>query len=268
MQMTDAEFLHIVNHMKRYFGIELGKKRVLIDGRMSNYLTQHGFETYSDFLKLVDSNPYGLEAQELVNILTTNHTFFLREPVHFEFMKETVLPWIKSAYGRSKDVRIWSAASSSGEEPYTIAMILSDFFSTDVGWNQKLLATDLSTKMLNKALKGVYSEQEISNIPSHWKNEHFRKQSDGNYKISKQLQDMVEFRQFNLMDDIKFKGKFHLVFLRNVMIYFENETKTELINRIYDKIEDGGYLFIGTTESIDKSKTKFSYVQPSVYRKI
>ena len=191
----------------------------------------------------------------------------MRESLHFDYMKNVALPWVKQHATSKKDVRIWSAAASTGEEPYAIAMVLKDFFGLDTQWNTQLLATDLSTRVLNHAIEGKYLAEQIAPLPDKWKRAHFTRISNEEYEVKKELKKDVVFRQFNLMDDIKFKGLFHIVFLRNVMIYFDEQTKKNLLNRIYNHMENGGFLFIGTTESIDKTGTNFKYVQPSVYRK-
>lgn len=269
MQLSDGEFLHIVSYVKGRYGIDLSQKRVLISGRLENYLLRNGFQSYGDYIRLVEQNPEGAEAKNLVNVLTTNHTYFMREFIHFEYLQRYVLPWIKEREGkRSKDVRIWSAASSTGEEPYTIQMVLSDYFSLDPGWDTQILATDISTEVLQKARNGVYLAEQIEPVPEHWKRRYFQAVSSEEFQVRQELQKKIVFRQFNLMDEIPFKGLFHVVFLRNVMIYFEEETKRKLLSRIYQHMADGGYLFVGTTESIDKTSTDFKYVQPSIYRKV
>lgn len=269
MHLSEKEFQHIVRYVKGRYGIDLSQKRVLISGRLENYLLRSGYQSYSEYIQLVEQNPNGSEAANLINVLTTNHTYFMREFIHFEYLQKYVLPWIRATEeNRGKDVRIWSAASSTGEEPYTIQMVLSDFFNLDKAWNTQILATDISTRVLQKAKSGIYLAEQIQPIPENWRRRYFRSISPEEYQVKNELREKIVFRPFNLMDDIPFRGKFHVVFLRNVMIYFEEETKRQLLDRIYQHMADGGYLFIGTTESIDKTATKFQYVQPSIYRKL
>ena len=161
-----------------------------------------------------------------------------------------------------------SAAASTGEEPYTIAMVLRDYFGMELGWDTQLLATDISMEVLKKASDGIYLQEQIQNLPERWKRQYFKRIDAEHFQVSSELRKQIVFRKFNLMDDITFKGRFQVVFLRNVMIYFEDETKSFLLNNIYDHMETGGYLFIGTTESIDKVKSRFQYVRPSIYRKV
>lgn len=269
MQLSEPEFQHIVRYMKERYGIDLSNKKVLISGRLENYLIREGYDSYSHFLKRVEQNPEGQEAKNFVNVLTTNHTYFMREFEHMEYLRQVVLPWIKSReHRKNKDVRIWSAASSTGEEPYMIQMVLQDFFSLDSGWDTQILATDISTQVLHKAKSGVYLAEQIQPLPEIWRRRYLRALGDEQYQVREELRKKIVFRQFNLMDEIPFKGLFHAVFLRNVMIYFDDETKRKLLDRIYRHMVNGGYLFIGTTESIDKTATSFKYVQPSVYRKM
>ncbi len=267
--ITDTQFNRIVAYVKNHYGIDLSQKRVLIVGRMQNYLLRNGYSGYDEYMAKVEANPNGREAKELINVLTTNHTYFMRETRHFDYLKQTILPQLKIKEAGAKDLRIWSAAASTGEEPYTLAMILKDFFALEhAQWDTKVLATDISTKVLNHAAKGVYLKEQVAPLPEHWKRRFFKELNDHEYIVKEELKQEVIFRQFNLMHPLPFRRKFHVVFLRNVMIYFEDDTKYDLVERIYDFMEPGGYLFIGATESLDKARTRFCYVEPSVYRKV
>lgn len=266
--ITDHEFNRIVSYIKNNFGIDLSQKRVLIAGRLENYILRNGYSGYDEYMQKVESDPSGQEAKNLVNLLTTNHTYFMRESTHFDYFKKVVLPQLKQSEAVTRDLRIWSAASSTGEEPYTLAMILMEFFGiAHSQWDTKVLATDISTQVLEHAVRGVYLKENIDPLPPKWKQRYFKKINEEEYRVKDELRKEVIFRQFNLMDPLPFRKKFHVVFLRNVMIYFEDDTKYELVQKIYDYMEPGGYLFIGTTEGLNKNATKFQYVQPSVYRK-
>ncbi|MDE6568649.1 MAG: protein-glutamate O-methyltransferase CheR, partial [Lachnospiraceae bacterium] len=169
----------------------------------------------------------------------------------------------------SKDLRIWCGASSTGEEPYMIAMVLADFFGLARDqWDTKVLATDISTQALQTAVQGIYSADRLEKLPPHWKKA-FLKPLPGKmqYQISDELRQEVIFRKLNLMDPFPFRRKMHTIFLRNVMIYFDEPTKRELVQKIYDALVPGGYLFIGTTETLDRVPGTFELVQPSIYRK-
>lgn len=266
--ITDSEFQRIVVYVKKHYGIDLSQKRVLIGGRMENYLVRNGYANYNEFMEKVEKNPRGAEATDMINILTTNHTYFMRESEHFDFLKNVALPWAKAKAKNTRDLRVWCGASSTGEEPYTMAMIIKDYFSMErPAWDTRILATDISLRVLDHASKGVYLKEHIDPLPPNWKKHYFQRLNEEEYRVKDELKKEVIFRQFNLMDPIPFKKKFHIVFLRNVMIYFQDDIKYPLIERIYEHMEPGGYLFIGLTERLDRQKVKFDYVQPSIYRK-
>ena len=187
IKITDSEFSRLIKFMHKTYGIDLSRKRILIEGRLSNVLTQKGFTNYTDYLNFVFSDKSGKETVTLVNKLTTNHTYFLREPQHFEFMQKVFLPYIEKTV-KDHDVRIWCAASSSGEEPYTIAMIIDDYFgSRKAGWDLRILATDISTNVLQKAKNAVYPAESIKNVPQRWREKYFIKNSDGTYTITDRI---------------------------------------------------------------------------------
>ena len=266
IKITDSEFSRLIKFMHKTYGIDLSRKRILIEGRLSNVLAQKGFTNYTDYLNFVFSDKSGKETVTLVNKLTTNHTYFLREPQHFEFMQKVFLPYIEKTV-KDHDVRIWCAASSSGEEPYTIAMIIDDYFgSRKAGWDLRILATDISTNVLQKAKNAVYPAESIKNVPQRWREKYFIKNSDGTYTITDRIKREVIFKQFNLMDDIVYKKPFDLIFCRNVMIYFDAPTKDALVERFYDASKKGAYLFIGIAETISKS-SRYTFVQPAIYQK-
>ncbi len=266
--ITDSEFQRIVAYMKKNYGIDLSQKRVLVNGRLSNYLARNGYANYDEYMSKVESDPNSSAATDIVNVLTTNHTYFMRENSHFTYMSKVALPWAKQKAMRDKDLRVWCAASSTGEEPYTLAMVIMDFFGIEhKQWDTRVLATDISTRVLQHATKGIYLKEEIDPLPQNWKRRYFKQLDADQFAVKDELKKEVIFRQFNLMNPMPFKRKFHIVFMRNVMIYFQDDTKYQLIQRVYDHMEPGGYLFIGTTESLNRNKTPFEYIEPSIYRK-
>ena len=158
IKLTDDDFLRLVAYMKTNYGINLEKKRVLIEGRLSNYISGRGFKSFREFIDFAFADKTGKETMQLVNKLTTNHTYFLREPEHFEYLKSTVLPYLERTV-KDHDLRIWCAASSTGQEPYSIVMTMDEYFGAKAGmWNLKILATDLDTDVLKKAKAAVYTE--------------------------------------------------------------------------------------------------------------
>ena len=268
MNLKNSEFRDLTGYMKSNYGINLTEKKILIEGRLSNMVTEKGFSNFSDYLKFAFQDSSGNEINTLINKLTTNHTFFMREADHFKYFRDTVLPYLE-ANSRTKDLRVWSAGCSSGEEPYTLAMIIADYFGTlRSRWNTKILATDISQKVLEVAKKGIYSGEAVSTIPKYWELKYLNKIENENYQLSEAIRNEVIYRDFNLMTEIfPFKKKFHVIFCRNVMIYFEPKTKMELISKFYDMTEPGGYLFIGHSESVNKNDTNYKYIMPAVYRK-
>ncbi len=268
MEISESEFKEITDYVKLNYGINLKNKRTLVVGRLENYLVRNGYKSYNEYITKIKNDPKSREALTLVNQLTTNHTYFLRENLHFNYMKDIVLPQILAKEADKKSVYIWSGAASTGEEPYTIVMTLHDFFKTRPGWDTRILATDISTDVLNYAKEGVYMNEQLESIPSSWKKIYFEKYSPEKMRLKKSIRDDVIFRVQNLMQPLSFKNKFHIVFLRNVMIYFDDDTKFKLVNKIYDCMRPGGYLFIGMTEVLDKRNTNFKYIQSSIYQKI
>lgn len=266
--MTEKEFDRIVRYMAQYCGMDMRKKKVIIEGRMDNYLTARGYHSYDEYMNEIEKDVSGREAQKMIDLLTTNHTYFLREPEHFDYFRNTILPELKAKEEGTRVLRIWCAASSSGEEPYTIAMVLKDFFGLEYEkWDTDILATDISRKVLETALHGVYSRDQLKRIPERWLRANFKKVDETTYQVKPEIRKKVMYRQFNLMSALPFRHKLHVVFLRNVMIYFDDATKRELLDRIYDVMEPGGYLIIGITESIPKKECRFEYMGNSIYRK-
>lgn len=266
--MTDEEFLRIAVHMKQQYGIDLGEKKVIMNGRLENHIKAGGWSSFHAFMNDLESDRTGKLEKELVNLLTTNHTYFMREFEHFEFFKRVVLPWLKKKEERTRDLRIWCGAASTGEEPYMIAMVLWDFFGLEHGsWDTKVLATDVSTRVLQQANEGIYSEDHLKDLPDQWKRHFFKKAGEGMFQVTDELKQEVLFREFNLMSPFPFKKKMHTIFLRNVMIYFDGDTKRDLLQKVYDSLVPGGYLFIGMTETLDRTQIPFQIVQPSIFRK-
>ena len=267
--MTEVEFLRICRFIKERYGIDLIRKKEIVQGRLDNYIHTNGFTNYSEYMNTLEADFTGRLEKELVNILTTNHTFFMREFEHFDYLKQVVLPQLRIQEERNKDICIWCGAASTGQEPYMIAMLLKEFFGLEHElWDTKVLATDISTEVLQHAIAGIYEKEQIESLPDTWKRRFLNMIDAGErYEISREIKQEVLFRKFNLMDPFPFKRKMHIVFLRNVMIYFDKETKQELVRKVYDAMEPGGYLFIGRTETIDRSEVPFRLIQPSIFRK-
>ena len=268
LTMQDHEFRTLVHYMRENFGINLSQKRNLIEGRLGNHLQDSGYQDYQSYLDHVFKDSTGCELANLVNRLTTNHTFFMREATHFDFLRQQVLPEYERSL-KSKEIRTWSAGCSSGEEPYTLAMLMHDHFgSAKAGWDTKILATDISAKVLDQARQGRYAATVAESLPAGWVNRYFQRSAAGDLEVTAKIKNEIVYRSLNLIQEsFPLKKKFHIIFCRNVMIYFDKETKIELVRKFYELTEPGGYLFIGHAESIGRDETDFSYVQPAVYQK-
>ncbi|MHB8063213.1 MAG: CheR family methyltransferase [Ruminiclostridium sp.] len=269
VSITENEFKQLSDFIKANYGIYLKEeKKTLVTGRLHNVLEQAGFSNFTDYYNYIISDKSGTAKVKLIDKITTNHTFFMREADHFYNFRDKVLPYLADTI-KDKDLRIWCAASSTGEEAYTLAMILDEFFGKEKClWDTKVLATDISENVLQIARRGEYSNDRIAPLPSQWKTAYFKRLDQENFILHDKIRNEVIYRKFNLMDSVfPFKKKFHTIFCRNVMIYFDTDTKTKLINKLYDNMEFGGYLFIGHSESLNRENTCFKYIMPSVYRK-
>ena len=202
----------------------------------------------------------------IISRLTTNFTYFMRESEHFTHFSEEFL---KEAEKKKtdKELRIWSAGCSFGNEPYNLAICLEEYFGFRHRiWDSKILATDISFNALRMAKRGVFTEKAVSELPELLKFKYFTRLPNGTYQVNDQIRDNVVFKYHNLMDEINFKKKFDLIVCRNVMIYFDEPTKKALIKRFYDVTEEGGFLYIGHAESMPKG-TGYEFVKPAIFRK-
>ncbi|MCL1824041.1 MAG: protein-glutamate O-methyltransferase CheR [Oscillospiraceae bacterium] len=268
IRINDADFTRLTKFMLEKYGINLTQKRTLIEGRLSNTVQQRGFADFTSFLNMIFADRSGTEMINLLNKLTTNHTFFLREQEHYDFMKDVALPYFEKTKKDHK-ISVWSAACSSGEEPYTNVMALLEYFGMKSAiWRIEHLATDISDRAMTKAKEAIYHEDSMKNLPDSWKRKYFTKQPNECFKVSPEVTKLVTYKTFNLMEPIPYKAyPYDIIFCRNVMIYFENDTKIAVVKRLYDVLAPGGYLFIGHAESITRDTTKYQYIKPAIYRK-
>lgn len=270
--LSDSEFQSIRSFVYDKFGINLTEeKRGLVLSRLQKVLRQRGFSDFSSYFDFVKSDKSGQAVSEMINRISTNHTFFFREQEHFDFFKQTFLPDISRELEakRSCDLRIWSAGCSSGEEPYTLIILLLEFFGMRYSnWQAGVLATDISANVLEHAQRGIYTGDRLTKTPPEFVRKYFDQISPEQWQVKEKLRREVTFRRFNLMSErFPFKRPFHCIFCRNVMIYFDNETRKKLVKKYYDMLEPGGYLFIGHSESLGRDNGLFQYVMPALYRK-
>ena len=267
--IQEKDFKKFAEYIQLHYGIHFKQeKQTLVESRLGQILAEMKFNSLTDYLNFVIADKTGKAASVMLDRLTTNYTYFMREPEHFYFLRDRVLPYLEKTV-KEKDLRIWSAACSSGEEPYTIAMMIDEFFSLNKeNWDTKVLATDISDSMLRTAKDGIYTNDKISQLPDSWKKRYLKKIDNDRSMISEKIKNEVVFNNFNLMSQtFPFRRKMHVIFCRNVMIYFDNETKDRLIEKFYDITEPGGFLFIGLSEGLNRDKTRYKYVMPAVYLK-
>jgi len=266
LEIKQEDFVRLSRFIIDNYGINLTNKKNLIEGRLGKTITDMGFSGFTEYVDhlLRTKNPHDLET--LLNKVTTNHTYFMRERSHFDFFESVILPEIEKNC-RNHSPGIWCAASSSGEEPYTMSIILREYFGKKTPrWDTRMLASDISKKVLATATKGTYTAESLKDMPEVWKNKYFTK-TGVDYTVTKELRDNVIFKEFNLMDPIKFKTKFDCIFCRNVMIYFDQQTKDALVRRFFDVMNPGGFLLIGHSETLNKVNSPFEYLMPATYRK-
>ncbi len=272
IKLTNIEFEAFRSLVYDQIGLYLSdKKKALVSGRLQKVLRKHNFESYSEYYDYIRKDETGQAISELINRITTNHTFFFREREHFDFFSSKALPEVISQLKSQKsgDIRIWCAGCSTGEEAYTMMILMMEAMGNEYWlWDAGLLATDISENALNTAVKGVYTKDRIQPIPPHLKHKYFIKNPDDTYEVIQKIKKEIVFRRFNLTNQtFPFFKQFQIIFCRNVMIYFDQETRNSLVERFYNLLAPGGYLFIGHSESIRHSGCKFNYLMPAVYQK-
>lgn len=272
ISLRDDEFKLISAMVYERFGIVLSEqKRSLVTGRLNKVLRHHGFKSFKEYYDHVVKDKTGAALSIMIDKISTNHTFFYRESDHFKFLLDTAFPAIAArSAGNGRAMRIWCAASSSGEEPYTLAMMLSEYFKHQLSnWDTGVLATDISIGMLEVARTGLYMSENVQQLPADLRSKYFQRSDRQDYwAIKQQIKDLVLFRRLNLMNEtFPFRGKFQIIFARNVMIYFDEGTRQDLVRKFYENMIPGGYLFIGHSETLGRNNRLFKYIRPAVYRK-
>lgn len=262
-QLHDDEFGQFQRWLHQAAGIDLSPaKKALVASRLSKRLHHYELDSYGDYFRLIMSD-HPQELQLALDLLTTNETYFFRESKHFDFLCNTVLPLVP----KERTLRIWSAASSSGEEPYSLAMTLSEKHG---GFNWEIMASDISSRMLEQARLGRYPIERAHNIPMSYLMKYCLKgigQQEGSFIIDRKLQERVRFLQINLIQELPDIGMFDVIFIRNVMIYFNKETKAEVVQRLVPRLRTGGYLLVSHAESLNGLPHGLHLVSPSIYQK-
>ncbi len=259
-KMSDEEFDFFRSVVYDETGIKLSDhKRALLESRVIRRLRTLRIDDYDQYRKYLTTN-YNNELTEFINVVTTNKTEFFREKNHFSFMLNHALP----QWREEEEIRIWSAGCSTGEEAYSIAITVCEYFGASAAGKVKILATDIDTQVLSKGISGTYSSQSVEVIAAPIRHKYFNATNDGYVPVD-QIKGMISFRRLNLMDAYPMKRKFKIIFCRNVVIYFDKETQRELFARIYDYLDDDGYLFIGHSENLSGVSDKFRNLGHTIY---
>ena len=269
--MRDSEFEFIRSLVYERSRINLGPdKRELVSARLGKRLRATNVPTLREYCELLQSPGAEEELGNLIDVISTNHTFFFREHAHFEFLRGTAVPEMaaRARAERWDRFRVWSAACSSGEEPYSIAMTLADSLPR---WPWQIEATYISRRVLTRATAAIYPEEAVSRLAPEVSRAHFQRgfgPQQGFYRVKPALRERVAFNHLNLLQgEPPFREPFHVVFCRNVMIYFDRATQEELVQRLARRLVPGGYLFVGHSESLTHIKHGLTTVRPAVYQK-
>ena len=271
LELSQEEFTLFRNYVYKEVGISLSsQKSTLIKGRLTKRVRELRLDSFKEYYDFLVKDSSGDELTFFISAISTNVTSFFREPNQWRWLKEYLPQLVISK--REKKIRIWSAGCSSGEEPYTILMFLQTYLSDFKSWDIKILATDISAKVLSKAIEGVYEERQLANIPSKVVLNSFDKVKIDErvvYKVKSSLKEKITFRLYNLITDPFFiKNKFDMIFCRNVMIYFDEENRNDLVERFSTLLERGSPLFLGSSESLTSHKGKLSLIGSSIYQKV
>lgn len=265
--LNDKEYGNFCDIVYRNAGISLGdNKKELVHARVSKILRKREIGSFKEYIDILQKDTSGNELVSLLDAISTNVTHFFREEPHFTFLADTI-----KANGLQSGLRIWSAGCSSGEEPYSIAITLKEHrFVDDIKSPPYILATDLSTKVLKKAVQGVFPFKTVERIERSILKKYFlrgKNNSEHLVKLKPEIARMVTFQRLNFIEDFHFSQPFDFIFCRNVMIYFDRETRETLVGRFYNELKPGGYLIIGHSESLNGINHSFKYIKPTIYRK-
>jgi len=269
-ELTDTQFNRIRQLVREHTGIALSDaKRQLVYGRLSRRLRALKLATFGEYIELLEQGVAG-ELEEFTNAITTNLTSFFREPHHFEYLASDVLPQIVAKDSGVRRVRMWCCAASTGEEPYSIAMVIREAAQLMTGFDIKLLATDLDSAVLATGAAGVYAEERLKSVSGARASRFFRKGSgaqNGKFRVQEELRSLITFKQLNLMQEWPMRGPFDVIFCRNVIIYFDKETQRTLFERMAALQRPGDMLFLGHSESLYRVSEKYDLVGRTIYRR-
>lgn len=274
-QLSDKDFAFICQFVYQSTGIVLNEsKREMLYRRLTRIIRERKINSFTDYCQRLKDSP-AQEKDYFINAITTNLTSFFREKHHFDFITEHELPlWLSNKVAQAngkKRLRIWSSASSTGEEPYSIAMTLMEAMKPQLSqWDVKILATDIDSNVLATGKQGIYDIKRIEDIDENLKKKYFYQgcgQSKNSVKVHESLKNLITFKQLNLLDDWPMKGPFDAIFCRNVIIYFDKKTQLELFSRYYEMLAPGGVFFLGHSENLGNYQQYFENVGRTIFRK-
>lgn len=264
LTLSEEEFRKIQKIVHEYSGIYMPDSKVsLVQNRLMKRIRALGLKSFAEYFSFLSKDNSGQEFLSLIDVITTNKTSFFRESKHFSFLRNEVIPQLK---GRT--AKWWSAGCSSGQEPVTCAITLLEAMGSMAPKTVKILATDLSRDVLRVAKNGIYTEDNLKDIPPKFQSRYFRKAGPNQMQVKNQVKDMITYGRLNLTGKWPLKSKFQVIMCRNVMIYFDRHTQKQIIDHFNAFLEPGGYLFLGHSESISKENTGFQNIVPAVYQKV
>ena len=272
-RMTDKEYSHFSEFIYAEVGIKLPMaKKTMVEARLQKRIRYLDMTTHSEYIAYLFS-PQGMQDEliHLIDVVTTNTTEFFREPKHFEMLRDTILPSLMNKNKAYQPIRVWSAGCSTGMEPYTLAIVLSEFASSVRGFTFSILATDISTQALRAAVRGIYDEERVVAIPKHIKSKYFLRSKDKTkqlVRMAPEIRRQVEFQRLNFMEEFQLSKPMHIIFCRNVVIYFDKPTQQKLFTKLCRNLLQGGYLFIGHSESLAGMDLPLNQLAPTLYQRI
>ena len=273
-ELSESDFQAFSNFIYKEYGIKMPPiKRVMLQGRLLKRIRELKMNSYTEYKNYFFSKEgQQKELYSFLNVITTNKTDFFREPGHFDFLRGDILPKVVGKNGSARIFKVWSAGCSSGEEIYTLAIVLNEFKKLNPMFIYSILGTDISNNVLEKAAKGVYAEQRIELIPLELKKKYFLKSKDRmnpTVRVRPELQSSLTLKHLNLMDSYyNINESFSAIFCRNVLIYFDRVTQEKVINKLCQHLEPGGIFFIGHSESLSGMNVPLEHIRPTIFRKV
>lgn len=272
-KMNDEEFNKLSDFITTNYGIKMPPaKRVMLQSRLHKRLRELNITSYKDYSEYIFSKKGSEEIINMIDVVSTNKTDFFREPRHFEFLTETILPEYVARNEKGRKIKAWSAGCSSGEEVYTLSFVINEFLAQNPGYDYSILGSDISTRILKKATDGIYDEKKVEPVPIEFKKKYLLRSKDRDKKLVRiipALRNKTKFIRLNFMDDhYNIDEEFDLIFCRNVLIYLDRDTQENVINKLCKKLKKGGYFFLGHSESINGLKVPLVQLKPTIFMKI